>query len=81
MTNTNGNTSGQVDPKLIILAENKQGMTTEGITEELHRRGISPKHTVSQLTELYKAGKVNFTAKRKSPLSGRKTALWTVRKD
>ena len=67
---------------LEILTE-KGGMTAREMSEELHRRGITPtderNYAAPRLTELYKAGKITTTGKRLCPQTGRNVAIWAVR--
>jgi hypothetical protein len=68
---------------LEILAES-DGMTAREVAGELHRRGITPtderNYAAPRLTELYKAGKITATGKRKCPQTGRSVAVWAAGK-
>jgi predicted HTH transcriptional regulator len=67
---------------LEILTEGG-GMTAREVSEELHRRGITPtderNYAAPRLTELYKAGKIKTTGKKLCPQTGRNVAVWAVR--
>jgi len=70
---------------LAILEDSKCGLTTREIVLEMHRRGVAPvgDYTCAapRLKELYNAGKIEYTTKRLCLLSGRKTAVWLIRKE
>lgn len=67
---------------LEILTENG-GMTAREVSAELHRRGITPtderNYAAPRLTELYKAGKITTTGKKRCPQTGRSVAVWALR--